>query len=108
MSSDELLLTVGLFALLLGAVLIIRQLRRRLRELARGKRRMVEEPADMVGQAFLLGGLALVQLSQLVRHVIENRVPPDPWLSLTASSGVFVLFGVSPQFGSAAGTTGVM
>lgn len=89
------MLVVSLLVLLVGIVLTTRQLKRRLRELARGTHRVVEEPADLACQAMFLGGLALMQLSQISDHIINRSLPPDPWLSLTASTLTLVLFGIS-------------
>lgn len=89
------MLVVSLLVLLVGIVLTTRQLKRRLRELARGTHRVVEETADLACQALFLGGLALMGLSQVTYHVINRSLSADPWLSLTGSTLTLVLFGIS-------------
>ena len=95
MSSTDTMLSVSLVALLIGLVLMVRQVRRRIRELARGKHRVVEEQADLACQSIFLGALALMQLSQLIGHISRGALTPDRWLSLTGSTLIFVIFGVS-------------
>jgi hypothetical protein len=95
MVPSDVTLIVGLFVILVGGLLMIRQLSRRAREFARGKRRVVEEAADLACQSLFLGGLALMQLAQLVEHASDRTVPPDPWLPLISSTLTFALFGVS-------------
>lgn len=89
------MLVVSLLVLLVGLPLMIRQLSRRVRELARGTHRVVEETADLACQALFLGGLALMGLSQVTYHVINRSLSADPWLSLTGSTLTLVLFGIS-------------
>lgn len=95
MVSSELMLLVSLMVMFVGFVLMTRQIGRRVRELVRGKQRIVEGTADIACQSIFFGGLALLQLSQLVEHVNKGALPPDPWLSLTASTSIFILFGAS-------------
>jgi hypothetical protein len=95
MASTDLILLVSLPVLLVGIVLMVRQVGRRVRELARGKHRLVEEIADIAGQSILLGALALMQLGEIIGHVSKGALPSDPWLSVTASTLVFLLFGAS-------------
>jgi hypothetical protein len=95
MLPSDVTLIVALFVILAGAVLMTRQLRRRMREFASRQHRVVEETADLACQSLFLGGLALMQLAQLIGHVSDRTLPPDAWLSLTSSTLIFLLFGVS-------------
>jgi hypothetical protein len=95
MLPSDVMLVVALLVILVGVLLMIRQLSRRMRELVRGKHRVVEETADLACQSLFLGGLALMELAQLIGHVSDRRLRPDPWLSLTASTGIVLLFGLS-------------
>jgi UPF0716 family protein affecting phage T7 exclusion len=95
MASTDLILLVSLLLLLVGMVLMFRQVGRRMREIAQRKHRIVEEPADIACQSIFFGALALMQLGQLIGHVSKGKLPPDPWLSLIASTLIFLLFGAS-------------
>lgn len=95
MASTDLILLVSLLLLFVGMVLTFRQVGRRVREIAQGKHRNVEQTADIAGQSIFFGALALMQLGQLVGHVSKGELPPDPWLSVIASTLIFLLFGAS-------------
>jgi hypothetical protein len=95
MGPADILLRVSLVTLLIGLVLMVRQIGRRIRELAQGKRRVVEGQADLACQSIFLGALALMQLNELVGHISKKTLPPDPWLSLIESTMIFVIFGAS-------------
>jgi hypothetical protein len=93
MRPADILLRVSLVTLLIGLVLMIRQIGRRIRELARGRRPVVEVRADLACQSIILGALALMQLNERVWHI--RALPPNPWLSLIASTLILVIFGAS-------------
>jgi hypothetical protein len=95
MGSAGIMLWVSLTTFLIGLVLMIRQIGRRIRELARGKRRVVEGQADLACQSIFLGAFALMQLNEIVGHIGKGTLSPDPWLSLIASTLIFVVFGAS-------------
>jgi uncharacterized membrane protein YfcA len=95
MASTDLILLVSLLLLLVGIVLMFRQVGRRMRDLARGKHRVVEEIADLACQSIFLGALALMQIGQIIGHVSNGTLPPHRWLALTAGTLVFLLFGAS-------------
>lgn len=95
MISTDLMLFASLLLLLVGIVLMVRQVGRRMREIARGERRVVEETADLACQTIFIGALALMQFSTLVADFGKGTLPLHPWLSLTASTLTLLLFGAS-------------
>ena len=99
MSWADLMLTAGLVVGLAGIVLLIRQVGRR-RSWTRASSRprsawYVEGVGDLACQALLVGGLVLMQLGTLARHIVERTLPTNLGLSVVASTAILVLFGIA-------------
>jgi hypothetical protein len=94
MHGADVAILAGLLAALAGAALTVRQAGRRLREPARERAaRKVEEIADIASQAVLFGGIALVMFGNAAQHMSGNTPPAVPWLSLTSSTAIVLIFG---------------
>jgi hypothetical protein len=97
MGLTDVTLNLGLLIGLVGVVLTLRHVGRRLswtREHANSTRR-IESIGELTSIAALFGGMAVMQLGTIAEHVSQRTLPPSPWLSLFSSTVVLLLFGLS-------------
>lgn len=84
----------GLFIVLAGFVLIVRQVGRRwwAREQPRGRStNYLEGIADLAGPTAIFGGLTMMQLGNVIERV--RTLPPDIRFSLLSGGVVLLIFG---------------
>ena len=90
----EVTILAGLLIALAGAALTVRQVARRMRETVRARvTGQVEGIADIASQAVLFGGVALVLFGNAAQHIGNDTPPTVPWLSLTSSTAIVLIFG---------------
>jgi hypothetical protein len=89
------LLFVGIFMCLAGAVLIVRLSMRQGRQRAqKGTARYLEGTGDLAVQLLVFGGLAAMLFGNIGEHMRERTLPEHPWLSLLGGAAILLLLGI--------------